>query len=81
MQYYLIYLTAAVGLIVPHLIEPIFVQFFEYMGSYLGNGFTNVGLQMHMLLAGIRTLSKHLKKTKTNKQKCILLTKRNITLI
>ena len=32
--------------LVTHSIEPIFVNFFEHMGSYFVNGITKVGLQM-----------------------------------
>ena len=46
MENYLILMAAAAGGTVTHHIEPIFVHFFTYMGSHLGNDIGNLALQM-----------------------------------
>ena len=54
MEYYFIYMAAAVGLTVPHSIWTIFVHFFVCKGSYLGNNITNFSLHILFIwFAGI----------------------------
>ena len=46
MEYYFIHMAAAASVTIPFSIEPILLLLFECMRSYLGNGITNVDLQM-----------------------------------
>ena len=46
MEYFFINMAAAAGLTVIHAIRTIFMHFCECIGSYLGYGIVNAGLQM-----------------------------------
>ena len=46
MEYYFIQMAASAGLTVPHSGGPISKHFFECLEPYLGNGITDVSLQM-----------------------------------